>query len=102
MRKRIALLPLATVALVGCVSPKVVHFYDPECQVMARKVELTLEKVQALDACSNHDCAAQALGAAVSVAASSVISGSIAVVGNVVFWMEKTAKCRPSKEQPKA
>jgi hypothetical protein len=80
----------------------VVNFYDPECQIVARKVELTLDKTDALDACSNHECAAQVLGAAVSVAATTVISGSIAVVGNVVFWMERSAKCRPPKDLPKA
>ena len=91
----------APLLLAGCVSPRVVNFYDPDCQIVARKVELTLEKTEALDACSNHECAAQIVGAAVSVAASAVVSGSIAVVGNVVFWMEKTAKCRPAKDMPK-
>ena len=102
MRKTILALCFTPLLLAGCVSPRVVNFYDPECQIVARKVELTLEKTEALDACSNHECAAQIVGAAVSVAASAVVSGSIAVVGNVVFWMEKTAKCRPAKDLPKA
>ena len=97
-KKRIGLsLMLSALLLAGCVTPRVVHVYDPKCQVMTRKVELTVEKVQAMDACSNHECVAQVIGGAVSLVASSIVSGSVALVGNVAFWMEKSANCRPAK-----
>ena len=83
-----------SVALAGCVTPRVVHSYDPQCQIMTRKVELSVEKVQALDACSNHECVAQVLGGAVALATSTVISGSVALVGIAAFWLEKSANCR--------
>ena len=88
--------------LSGCVTPNVVHVYDPKCQIMTRKVELTLQKVQALDACSNHECAAQVLGGAVSLAASTVVSGSVALVGNVAFWLEKSVNCKAARKSPAA
>ena len=81
-------------ALAGCVTPRVVHVYDAKCQVMTRKMELTLEKVEALDACSNHECVVQILGGALSLAASTVVSGSVALVGNIAFWLEKSANCK--------
>ena len=89
------LLALSTLLLAGCVTPRIVNVYDQKCQVMTRKVELNVQKVQALDACSNHECVAQVLGGAVSLVASSIVSGSVALVGNVAFWMEKSANCRP-------
>jgi PBP1b-binding outer membrane lipoprotein LpoB len=35
---------LSAMLLTGCVTPKVVHVYDEKCQVMTRKMELTVEK----------------------------------------------------------
>ena len=78
-------IPLCAVLLSGCVTPKVVHLYDEKCQVMTRRMELTVEKVQALDACSNAECAAQVLGGAISLTTSAIVSGSIALAGNVAF-----------------
>ena len=90
-------LTLCTLLLAGCVTTRVVHVYDQKCQVMTRKMELTFEKAQALDACSNHECVAQVIGGAFSLAASTVVSGSVALVGNVAFWMEKAANCRAAQ-----
>jgi hypothetical protein len=78
----------------ACATPKVVDVYDEKCQVMTRKVELTLEKVEALDSCRNQECVAQVIGGALSLATSTIVSGSIALVGNVAFWLEKSANCK--------
>ncbi len=96
-RRTLPLLVLGTIALSGCVSTKVVHVYDEKCQMMTRKMELTLEKAEALDACSNHECIAQIVGGAVTLAASTVVSGSVALVGNVAFWLEKSSNCKPPR-----
>ncbi len=90
-------IPLCVLLLSGCVTPKVVHVYDEKCQVMTRRMELTVEKVEALDACSNAECAAQVLGSAISLTTSVIVSGSIALAGNVAFWLEKSANCRPAR-----
>ncbi len=87
---------LCAVVLTGCATPRVVHVYDEQCQIMTRRMELTLQKVEALDACSNHECLAQAVGGALSLAASTIVSGSVALVGNVAFWLEKSANCKPA------
>ena len=96
LHARTALL-LCGLSLAGCVSTKVVHVYDEKCQVMTRKMELTVEKVQALDACSNQECVAQVLGGALAFATTAVVSGSVALVGNVAFWMEKSVNCKSTR-----
>jgi hypothetical protein len=81
-------------ALAACVSPKVVHYYDDNCQIMARKVELSVSKTQAIVECANHECIAEVLTGAFVFTTSAVVSGSIAVAGNTVYWLERTAKCQ--------
>ncbi|HEU5295491.1 MAG TPA: hypothetical protein VFU71_11950 [Burkholderiaceae bacterium] len=80
-------------------SPKVVHYYDQDCQIMARRVELDITHAQAVESCSNQECVAQALGGVVAFAASAVVSGSIAVVGNAVYWLERTSNCKVKSPQ---
>jgi hypothetical protein len=91
---------LCATLLAGCVSTRVIHVYDEKCRVMTRKMELTLEKADALEACSNHDCVTQVIGGAISVAASAIVSGSVALVGNVAFWLEKSANCKAARTSP--
>ena len=92
--QRTFILLTLTAALSGCVSPQVVSYYDADRQVMARKVTLKVSEARALDKCSNNDCVAQVLGRAMVTASSTVISGSVAVVGNVGYWLERTANCQ--------
>ena len=101
-RPRILSLILGALLLSACVSPKVVHQYDKKCDVITRKMELTLEKTKALDACSNQECVAQVIGGALIFTVSSVVSGSVALVGNVLFWMEESADCKAMRASPSA
>jgi len=58
---------------------------------------MTLQEHQVgvLTSCNIDDCAAAlALFGAVS-AASAVISGSIVIIGNAVYWLEEQARCIP-------
>jgi hypothetical protein len=77
---------------------KVVNVYDPKCQINTRKVTASVEQVRELDACSNEECVAQVLQLAVSSLAAPIIAGSVVVVGNVVYWLERAASCRPAAE----
>lgn len=43
--------------------------------------------------CANADCAGVLLVGGVVSAASAVISGSIVLVGNTVYWLEKRGRC---------
>jgi hypothetical protein len=51
------------------------------------------KRISELQKCSDSGCVAVLAGAGVVSAASAVISGSIAVVGNVAYWVERERNC---------
>jgi len=55
------------------------------------------KKISELQKCSDNGCVAVLLGTGIVSAATAVISGSIAVVGNVVYWVERERTCIRSK-----
>lgn len=84
------LLPL----LAACVVvPRTVERYDPECQVIARHMDLEAVQIGYIAGCSNQGCATLIVAAAATVTASAIISGSIVVIGNTVYWFEKQGRC---------
>ena len=86
---------LLCAACTGCiVYPKQVSVYDRDCGVRSHK--LTLEAEYLLGDCPNSTAAeAEACLAIIvgSAAISTVISGSIVVVGNTIYWLEKQGRC---------
>jgi hypothetical protein len=83
-------------ACTGCiVYPKEVSVYDRDCGVRSKK--LTLEAGLVLSDC-HANTADQAevclLVIAGSAVVSTVISGSIVVVGNTIYWLEKQGRCQ--------
>ncbi len=84
-----SLLPLA-----GCVMvPRTTETYDPDCRITTRQMELQPVQIGSLMGCHNQGCAALLVAAGATAAASTVISGSIVIVGNVVYWFEKQGRC---------
>ena len=89
--------------LCSCVVvPKKVEYYDDDCRIVTKKYELTTEQYSVLgniNQCSNEECVAEVtgavFGAVVMVPFSAVVSGSIVVVGNTVYWLEKQGNCNP-------
>ena len=75
----------------GCFAyPKKIEYYDFDCNIQARKLVLTAEAVNVR--CQHTaDCMAL-LGVS---AGSVIVSGSIVVAGNTVYWLEKQGKCAP-------
>ena len=94
------LLPWLLVPLLqSCiVVPRTVEVYDPECQVVARHMDLQSVQVGYIAGCSDQGCAALIVAAAATVTASAIISGSIVVIGNTVYWFEKQGRCNPRPE----
>ncbi|MFZ2990982.1 hypothetical protein [Ideonella sp.] len=85
----------ALLALQACVFvPRTLQTYDPECKISSRQMELQPVEINVLSRCSPHDCAVLLVAAGATAAASAVISGSIVVVGNVVYWFEKQGRCQ--------
>ncbi len=96
MRSRLPLLPIVASVLVlqGCAYPKVVKYYDEECQIMAKRMELDVTNVRVAQSCESDSCLLSlATGLAFS-ATSIVISGSVVQVGNALYWKERNRKCK--------
>ncbi len=85
---------LALVLLAGCVMvPRTVARYDPECRIVRREMVLQPVQLASIAGCRNSECATLVGFAAATGAASLVVSGSIAMVGNVVYWLERQGQC---------
>jgi hypothetical protein len=69
---------------------------------MARKMVLDVAEMNRAKACSNSGCLEQLLGGITTFAASTLVSGSIVVAGNFIYWMEQRANCNPHRASPQA
>jgi hypothetical protein len=86
-------------ALTGCVyifSPQTITEYDEACNDVFRQMKLTVEQQAILPAggCTNQaDCIGLLGVVALVTPLSAIVSGSIFLVGNTVFWLEKQRRC---------
>ena len=92
---------LLSSTLCACVVvPKKVASYDKNCMVSTQKIELTVEQMQVFNFvnCVEHSCSAEIIGALATstlvTTTSAIVSGSIALVGNTLYWAESQGKCR--------
>jgi hypothetical protein len=95
VRARLALIGLSLLAS-GCVFyPKTVESYDPVCEIRTRQMLLKSEVIiDGVCPSTQQQHAAGCLVVALGVTAgSAVVSGSIVVAGNTVYWLEKRGKC---------
>ena len=84
----------AVLALQACVVvPQTRETYDPNCRVMRKEVRLETTIVGRLQACQGDACVAVLVATGVVTAATAVVSGSFAVIGNVAFWFERQGQC---------
>ena len=87
----VALAPLLLQACV--VVPRTTQVFDEGCRIHTRQMALELEQVAHIGGCANQGCVTLLLAAGVVTAVSAVVSGSIVVVGNVVYWFEGQGRC---------
>ena len=82
-------------AISACVVyPEVTTYYDADCKIEARQLELKSEVLANADCGGGGAVAGACWAALLGVGtASAIVSGSIVVVGNTVFWLEKKGKC---------
>ena len=73
--------------------PRTVEVYDSGCQIAARYMTLDLQQVGGFAGCSNQGCAALLVTLGAVTVASAVVSGSIVLAGNVVYWFERQGRC---------
>ena len=101
------LIALLSATLSACVVvPKQVASYDPNCAVSTNKYELSIEQIEefnALNCDSNNGCrldfAEEIVSSALMLTTSAIVSGSIALTGNTLYWLETQGKCPDSRPQ---
>ena len=75
------------------VVPRTEIVFDDDCKIQKRQMVLDVHQVGYFSGCANNGCVALLVGAGAVATASAVISGSIAVIGNVVYWLERRGQC---------
>jgi hypothetical protein len=85
---------LCALALSGCVVvPQTRHEYEPRCGVAVKRVVLEVAVLPGFHQCQGRGCAELLAAAGIVTAATAVVSGSVAVVGNVIYWAERKGQC---------
>jgi hypothetical protein len=93
--------PGLLLALGGCiVVPQTREVYDPECRILTRQMTLEAAYLGGFQPAPGEGCLAMLTAAGAVTAATAVVSGSIALVGNVVYWFERQGRCNPSRGAP--
>lgn len=81
--------------LAACVMvPTAKPYYDQDCHVASKQFELEPVMLDHMHHCHGDECAAFLVLSGAVAAASVVISGSIMVLGNVAYWMERQERCK--------
>jgi hypothetical protein len=88
LRVTCLLLTGVVAALQGCAYPRVVKYYDEECQIMAKKMVVDVAKVSVLDSCEDDACLTSLVVGIVASASTHIVAGSVVHVGNTIYWRE--------------
>jgi hypothetical protein len=90
---------LLALSLPACVVvPQTREVYDPECRMMKKEVMLETAVVGRLQSCQGDGCVAILVATGAVTAATAVVSGSLALIGNVAYWFERQGRC--SRAEP--
>jgi hypothetical protein len=100
--RRLPLLAAAAL-LSGCVVvPQTREVYDEKCRMLTKEVVLETAVLGQFRGCNDKECALMLASMGVVTAATAVVSGSVAVVGNVVYWFERQGRCLTTAPAPQA
>jgi hypothetical protein len=92
---------LVAVLTSGCiVVPRTADVYSERCQTTVRQVVLETEVIGALGSCRNDGCAVMLASMGIISAASAVVSGSVAIIGNIAHWVERGGECPRATPSP--
>jgi hypothetical protein len=100
-RPRLPAALLLALTLSACVVvPQTREVYDPECRMMKKEVLLETAVVGRFQACQGDGCVAILVATGAVTAATAVVSGSIALIGNVAYWFERQGRCSKAEPMP--
>ena len=92
MRRLISILIIITLS--SCIAvPKKEMVFSEDCGYLVKKMTLTTEYIGVLDSCQSEDCLALFVIAGAVGATSLVVSGSITIIANVIYWLERKSEC---------
>lgn len=84
----------AALLLQGCIFvPRTTAVYDAACHIEAKQMTLEQAQLGSLGSCQGKGCAELLVAMGAVAAASAVISGTIVIAGNIVYWFEKAGRC---------
>jgi hypothetical protein len=93
-RAAAALAVLAALSLGGCiVVARTADVYDPTCRTYIKQVVLEAEVIGAIGHCHNESCGVMLASMGIISAASAVVAGSVAIIGNIAYWAERKGQC---------
>lgn len=95
LRARFAVLAASLLASACVVVPRTRDGYDPECEFVTHHMELETIQVAQMRSCGDDLCRWAVVVAVGVTAASAVVSSSIVLVGNVVYWADRRISCGP-------
>lgn len=85
-----------TLLISGCIYyPKRVEVYNSDCTIKIRKLTLGVISSNSVPNCFGGNSAACLAAIAAVGPVTAVVSESIVVVGNTLYYMEKEGKCVP-------
>jgi len=89
------LIPSLLLVVQGCIFvPVTTQTQEQGCRGVTRQMKLQPVQIATLGRCRGDECAAVLVIAGAAAATSAVVSGSIVVVGNAVYWLEKQGACK--------
>jgi hypothetical protein len=88
-----ALLSLPLLLSSCVIVPRTTEIYNTDCKYIAKQSELKPVYVAAFGSCKDKQCAWVLVFAGAATAISAFISGSIMMVENIVYWLEKPEDC---------
>lgn len=92
--KRAVLASLVFLTLPACIFvPRTTAAYDAACRIEAKQMTIEVAQLGSFGGCQGKGCVELLVGAGAVAAASAVISGTIVVAGNIVYWLEKEGRC---------
>jgi len=95
--KTLRLLSLPLLLCSCVIVPRTTEVYNTDCKYIVKHTELKPVYVAALGGCKDQQCAGVLVFAGVATAISAVISGSIVIVENIVYWLEKPEDCNETR-----
>ena len=93
LRTAVTATVLATQASACVVVPVTSADYDAGCQLVTHHMTLQTVQLAEINHCANQGCEMMVIAAVGVTAASAIVSGSIAVIGNIAYWAERRAGC---------